>query len=513
MTGPEMQKLHEVLLAAFDQDDLRQMVKFDLDVNLDAVVGPGPPASRVFDLIQHLDGQGRLAELIEAAARARPKRPDMQAFFRRYAGGVAMAARPPADAAAAYDRLYAGKPPVDIQAGGVVEAAEVSARDPGLGVTIRRDAGFLNAAVWAERLGQMERRVCRVELDGPGGLSTATGFLVGPDAVLTVGHFLMPVIAGELSATGLRFRFDYRQSEGGQSSEGVVVPPADPGAADRPWLLSHSLPSPAELRGEEGATVAADELDYALVRLARPMGAEPSAAGGGQRGWIVVPDAPPRVDALSPLMILQHPTGRPVKLAVDTDPHAELTDDGRRLRYRVSTEPGSSGAPVFDRDWNLVAMHHYRRSQEYRQGIPAWQIRGHLPPAGLAALGARADTAARLIVSAAVVDALSEGLRQGVVTTPDRAADVAARGAAGSLSGSGPVAKLTKRVRDVVDRKLDAADRKLSDEMDASDDPIDWQKATDRFKQLVCALLRQVKELEGELPDDWVQLWVKYRCG
>ena len=32
--------------------------------------------------------------------------------------------------------------------------------------------------------------------------------------------------------------------------------------------------------------------------------------------------------------------------------------DNKRLRYRNNTKPGSSGSPVFDMNWNLVALHH-----------------------------------------------------------------------------------------------------------------------------------------------------------
>jgi V8-like Glu-specific endopeptidase len=28
------------------------------------------------------------------------------------------------------------------------------------------------------------------------------------------------------------------------------------------------------------------------------------------------------------------------------------------VRYAVNTEPGTSGSPVFDKDWRLVALHH-----------------------------------------------------------------------------------------------------------------------------------------------------------
>ena len=35
-----------------------------------------------------------------------------------------------------------------------------------------------------------------------------------------------------------------------------------------------------------------------------------------------------------------------------------LDYDGSRLHYRSPTEPGSSGSPVFDDQWQLIGLHH-----------------------------------------------------------------------------------------------------------------------------------------------------------
>jgi V8-like Glu-specific endopeptidase len=45
-----------------------------------------------------------------------------------------------------------------------------------------------------------------------------------------------------------------------------------------------------------------------------------------------------------------------------------------RVRYRTNTQPGSSGSPCFDQDWNLVALHQGNPPHHLRplsnQGIP-----------------------------------------------------------------------------------------------------------------------------------------------
>lgn len=54
--------------------------------------------------------------------------------------------------------------------------------------------------------------------------------------------------------------------------------------------------------------------------------------------------------------IIQHPGGGPKQIALSFDVVAFVGSG--RLQYLTDTMPGSSGAPVFDRNWNLVALHH-----------------------------------------------------------------------------------------------------------------------------------------------------------
>jgi V8-like Glu-specific endopeptidase len=48
-----------------------------------------------------------------------------------------------------------------------------------------------------------------------------------------------------------------------------------------------------------------------------------------------------------------------------------------RLRYKTNTESGSSGSPVFEQHWNLIALHHSGdpdfskfHHPQYNQGVP-----------------------------------------------------------------------------------------------------------------------------------------------
>ena len=54
--------------------------------------------------------------------------------------------------------------------------------------------------------------------------------------------------------------------------------------------------------------------------------------------------------------IIQHPRGRPKEIAIRHNEVIRILDSV--IRYRTDTEPGSSGSPVFNDTWDLVALHH-----------------------------------------------------------------------------------------------------------------------------------------------------------
>jgi trypsin-like peptidase len=54
--------------------------------------------------------------------------------------------------------------------------------------------------------------------------------------------------------------------------------------------------------------------------------------------------------------IIQHPNGGCKQIAVHDNKVLRVLDTV--IRYRTDTMPGSSGAPVFDNEWNLVGLHH-----------------------------------------------------------------------------------------------------------------------------------------------------------
>ncbi|MCW8932597.1 MAG: trypsin-like peptidase domain-containing protein [Gammaproteobacteria bacterium] len=54
--------------------------------------------------------------------------------------------------------------------------------------------------------------------------------------------------------------------------------------------------------------------------------------------------------------IIQHPKGRKKEISLHDNKVTHVYDNG--VRYTADTEPGSSGSPVFNNEWDLVALHH-----------------------------------------------------------------------------------------------------------------------------------------------------------
>jgi hypothetical protein len=64
----------------------------------------------------------------------------------------------------------------------------------------------------------------------------------------------------------------------------------------------------------------------------------------------------PDPEASARMYVVGHPLGGQLSLSLNDN--LLLDREEPRLHYRSPTEPGSSGSPVFDQDWNLVGLHH-----------------------------------------------------------------------------------------------------------------------------------------------------------
>jgi hypothetical protein len=165
-----------------------------------------------------------------------------------------------------------------------------------------------------DRLGRAVVKIVRG--DGASG----TGFLVASEILLT-NHHVLPTPAEAASATALA---NYE-----------VNPPDDPRGRAAVVPLR-----PGDL------FVANAELDFAFC---------------GVRGLDHLGVIPLERNGLDLMLteyvnVIQHPMGRPKQVALQDNRVVQL--DHVVARYSCDTEPGSSGSPVFNNEWRLVALHH-----------------------------------------------------------------------------------------------------------------------------------------------------------
>jgi hypothetical protein len=79
MTPAQLQKLQAAILSGFSGPDLEQLVRFEMDERLDALVSAGPLRDVAFNLIEWAERVGRVDDLVRALGRARPNNREVQA--------------------------------------------------------------------------------------------------------------------------------------------------------------------------------------------------------------------------------------------------------------------------------------------------------------------------------------------------------------------------------------------------------------------------------------------------
>ena len=178
---------------------------------------------------------------------------------------------------------------------------------------------YLDDGVGAARaIGRVHIKTASGRLAGYG-----TGFLVSPRLLLTNHHVLPDAATAATSAV----EFDYQDGAGG-----IPLVAREFGFA--PDLLY----------------VADRERDFALVAVA---GSPEDLTQYGshrltdQQGTVIIGEA---------VTIVQHPRGEKKQIALRENKIVDIPE--RFVHYSADTEPGSSGSPVFNDQWEVVALHH-----------------------------------------------------------------------------------------------------------------------------------------------------------
>jgi S1-C subfamily serine protease len=161
--------------------------------------------------------------------------------------------------------------------------------------------------------------ICLLRVADPTGEYHGTGFRINKDLILTNYHVLFP--NGKLATKVVaNFGFDV-------DAKGLDLP-----VASRP--------------GDTGTIMGEEADDWAVVKVENMCPEWPV---------IALNDASdPKVGDLA--YILQHPGGRTKRLGFVRNTITDVND--AVIRYLTDTEQGSSGAPVFDPQGRVIALHH-----------------------------------------------------------------------------------------------------------------------------------------------------------
>lgn len=183
---------------------------------------------------------------------------------------------------------------------------------------------------------QAAKAVCRIKTLGlvAGPPDYATGFLITPNLLITNNHVLPdPEIASRSLA-----EFDYQLDSNFVETRGRIFP---------------FVPSEAFYTSVE--------LDFTIVGIS-PMGHD----GTPITDFGVLPLIPISGKALinEHVSIIQHPQGGTKQVVLRENRIIQLENtrfpnlNPAFIHYTADTEPGSSGSPIFNDQWDVVAIHH-----------------------------------------------------------------------------------------------------------------------------------------------------------
>lgn len=158
-------------------------------------------------------------------------------------------------------------------------------------------------------------------------LGHGTGFLVAPDLMMTNNHVLKEAAIAEHSRAQFRYEIDMSGAE--KEIENWSFDPA-----------SFFVTSPKT------------ELDFTIVRVKARDGAKP----GDTHGFVPL-RAGDHMKLNERINVIQHPKGRRKEVVLYENRITAFLEE-EFVHYEADTLKGSSGAPVFNQQWDLVALHH-----------------------------------------------------------------------------------------------------------------------------------------------------------
>lgn len=253
------------------------------------------PVTNWFNIIQQADHQSRVSDLVNAALQDFPDNISLQA---------------------ALDGALTGIKPIEFSNADQWKDVDANAVDQYEKI-IGKESTLLDIAYLEIGL-LRSKSVGRVVL--PDG-STGSGFLIDNNILVTNNH----VISSAGEAAECKVQFNYQRNPDGLALKMTEY----------------------DLDPDNGfATSPKEKDDWTAVKV----------KGDANAKWGALAMKPNQTEKNSRVTIIQHPNGLHKQIALHHN-YVRYADDNI-VQYLTDTLPGSSGSPVFDTDWQLIALHH-----------------------------------------------------------------------------------------------------------------------------------------------------------
>ena len=203
--------------------------------------------------------------------------------------------------------------------------------------------------IWfLNRGAELRRTVARIKVvTSKGAEGYGTGFLVGPGILITNRHVL------DQSDIGGDSLLSIVANAVAEFNVEIIPQVIAPGKT----RLVSSTPAVFRLAPQTLLlTDAWNALDYVLIAL------ESKSIDGqhdiSEYGYNRLSADMGKTVTGEPVFIIQHPNGESKKISLLNNRMMIRDEKSSYLYYEADTEPGSSGSPVFNRQWEVVALHH-----------------------------------------------------------------------------------------------------------------------------------------------------------
>jgi len=180
---------------------------------------------------------------------------------------------------------------------------------------------------------RIARTVGRIHIRSPEGTGFGTGFLVSPRLIMTNNHVLETAAVAGAS----RIEFNFQEGPDGRLLPSIFVD-LDPGT----FFVTNQA------------------LDFSVVAL------KGNLSNISRFGWNGLSAAEGKLIVGEYVSIIQHPSGERKQLALRENRVVDVLDNF--VHYVTDTSPGSSGSPVFNDQWEIVALHHSGVPKKDSQG-------------------------------------------------------------------------------------------------------------------------------------------------